>query len=48
VQIVLIRALDSDRRDFTDPQRAAACHMDRAVDLGRVATAASRSRTLVR
>src|ERR1700687_124205 len=36
VQIILIRALDFRRDDFTCAQRAAARDIDRAVDLGRV------------
>ncbi len=41
VQIVLVGALDLHRRDLADAQRAAARHIDRAVDLRRVALAAA-------
>src|SRR5262245_54995408 len=44
VQVVFVRALDLDGGDLAQPQRAAAGHMDRAVDLGRVAARAALGR----
>ena len=41
VQVVCVGALDLDGGDLADPQRPAARHIDRAVDLRRVALAAA-------
>src|ERR1700704_5970293 len=41
MQVVFVRALDPHGRDLAQTQRAAACHIDRAVDLGCVASAAA-------
>src|SRR5258708_38542620 len=41
MQVVFVGAFDAHRRDLAPAQRTAACDVDRAVDLRRVATRAS-------
>src|SRR5437016_14535460 len=48
VEVVVVRPLDLHRRELPDPQRPPARHVDRAVDLGRVAAAAALGRARTR